>query len=153
MLIDVKIKEDEATKYISQFQENSNDKKIEKGVYEIEHFNFEYNILTDLYVNTNPSFDTFDSYGVCDELYQIFELCPEIKDSLERKFVISLTWIDAASQPMFDGWRWHKWGTYIGNHKIKSEYIYDQKDEIEGVYVYKIIEIGGKKETYEDLEW
>jgi hypothetical protein len=79
------------------------------------------------------------NYGVCDDYHQILERWPEIESS-ERKFIICLTPIIRTEQPSSGGWRWHKWGTYIGDHEITAEYIYDCKDVIM-VYCFHIYEI------------
>lgn len=38
------------------------------------------------------------------------------------------------------GWRWHKWGPYIGVQNPQCEYLYDEKN-IDVVYTYHIYEI------------
>lgn len=35
------------------------------------------------------------------------------------------------------GWRWHKWGEYIGTHKPQCEYLHDEP-EIEEVWVFDV---------------
>lgn len=42
-----------------------------------------------------------------------------------------------AEQSPEGGWRWHKWGEYIGDHTPTAEYLYDEP-EIERVYVVSI---------------
>jgi hypothetical protein len=44
-----------------------------------------------------------------------------------------------ANQSHEGGWRWHKWGEYIGKYEPQYEYLYDEP-EIEKVYVYHIYE-------------
>jgi len=43
-------------------------------------------------------------------------------------------------EPTDGGWRWHKWGEYIGTQNPQMEYIHDEP-EIEKVYVYHIYEL------------
>jgi hypothetical protein len=38
------------------------------------------------------------------------------------------------------GWRWHKWGPYIGTQEPKCEYIHDEP-EIEEVFTYHVYEL------------
>lgn len=78
------------------------------------------------------------SYGVCDSLEQLLEVYPELENS-DRKFVVTMSEVIKANQPVRDGWRWHKWGNYIGSHEIQCEYLYNEKD-IESVWVYHIYE-------------
>jgi len=85
------------------------------------------------------------SYGVCDNPEQILEFYPELKDDPERKFVVSFKEVTKASQPAEGGWRWHKWGEYIGKHHIQYEYLYDEKD-IESVLCYHIYEYKDKQQ-------
>lgn len=108
-------------------------KQLAKGVYEIDHFGgtsflsgFEhYPEFKD-----NPN---FDCYGVCDNYQQIFEVCPEILES-DRKFVVTVHHLTKKDQSPEGGWRWHKWGPYIGKQTPTTEYLYDEP-VIEEVYV------------------
>lgn len=87
---------------------------------------------------TNVNLDSIDPYGVCDNHEQLLRQFLE-KNDPDRQFVITLTEIKRENQPPIDGWRWRKWGNYIGDHKIQHEYLYDEK-EIDKVYVYAIYE-------------
>lgn len=78
-------------------------------------------------------------YGVCDNFQQILDKYKFIEDC-EQKYVISLTPIFKSHQPEYDGWRWHKWGEYIGIHEIKHEYLYDEED-LDYVFVFHIYPI------------
>jgi hypothetical protein len=37
-----------------------------------------------------------------------------------------------------DGWRWHKWGEYVGLHAPQREYLHDEP-LIETVYVFEAV--------------
>lgn len=78
------------------------------------------------------------SYGVCDNYEQIIEKY-KILTTSESLFSIVITPMIKNEQPESGGWRWHKWGSYIGEHEITSEYLYDEED-IEKVYVFHIYE-------------
>lgn len=83
-------------------------------------------------------------YGVCDNYQQILERIPSIDyiiNSKKDKFCIVLNKIVKADQPAEGGWRWHKWGKYIGDKHPKYEYIYDEDDSIEYVYLFTIYRI------------
>lgn len=98
--------------------------------------------------NQYPEFDNTDypppyrcSYGVCDSLENLLWVYPELLDEGKdcRKFVVNMTCIDKADEEESGGWRWHKWGEYIGTQKPTTEYLYDEP-EIERVYCYQIYE-------------
>lgn len=80
------------------------------------------------------------SYGLCDNSYQIFKkYWWEIIHPF-RVFSIILTPVYRDSQPKQFGFRYHKWGEYIGNQNPKHEYLYDDK-HIRKIYSFKIVEI------------
>lgn len=86
-----------------------------------------------------PELDSFkSSYGTCDNVQQILDEYPELQDP-NRQFVVFVATVVRADQPATDGWRWHKWGPYIGKLKPEHEYIYDETD-IEQVLIYEIYE-------------
>ncbi|AXH72646.1 MAG: hypothetical protein [Caudoviricetes sp.] len=82
--------------------------------------------------------NTFSSYGVCDNYEQILNLYDFEKDP--RKFAIFLTPISKKHEPKEGGWRWERWGMYIGNQKSTADYLY-YEEYIDMIFVYSIIEI------------
>lgn len=80
-----------------------------------------------------------NAYGVCDNVEQLLKHFPELEAS-DRKFVVTLSEVRKDEQPPSGGWRWHKWGPYIGNHDCQYEYLYDEVG-IEAVLVYHIYEL------------
>ncbi len=117
--------------------------KLFDGVYLSNWWNFElefrgrqvyeldYPHLTDDY--------SFGSYGVCDSPEQLLELLPEVVKTGERKFVISMVRLDKKDEED-GGWRWHKWGEYIGKQEPQCEYLHDEP-VIETVYTFHIYEV------------
>lgn len=86
------------------------------------------------------------NYGVCDNASQALDyydsLCKEYEDLMrDRLFLILLTPIIKDEQPEHGGWRWHKWGPYIGKFEPKHEYLYDEEG-IDYIYCFKILEVG-----------
>ena len=140
MLVNVRTYNNSIASMIAIINKQSPDIKfIETGIYEIGHFSFD-KICIDKIKNNWFEFENyFNSYGVCDNYKQILEQCPELKES-DRKYVISITPIEKSKQPELGGWRWHKWGPYIGEQKPEHEYLYDESN-IDKVYVYHIHEI------------
>lgn len=113
-------------------------KRLSKGVYEIGHFGSSR--WPDGFDDSPQFGDTkFWCYGVCDNVDQILAACPEIGASEQRQFVITLTPVVRARQPSEGGWRWHKWGDYIGAHEPQHEYLHDEKG-IDQVLVYHVYE-------------
>lgn len=84
----------------------------------------------------------FRSYGVCDNAEQAIEYADNLmwKNILETTddYIILLVPMFKDSQPKFGGWRWHKWGIYIGEQNPEYEYLYDEKD-IEMIYCFNIV--------------
>lgn len=81
------------------------------------------------------------SYGVCDDVQQIIDAYPTLQ-ATNRSFVVMVTQVDREDQSEDGGWRWHKWGEYIGKHAIQHEYLYDEEG-IDSVLVYHIYEKTG----------
>ena len=124
---------------------NSADAKIlDTGVYEIGHFGgshfpgWGWSQYTEGLVNREG--DYFGCYGVCDGWANLRERCPMLMTSA-RKFCVTLTPVrrNQANANRGGGWRWHKWGDYIGKHTPTTEYL-DDEPLIELVYVYHIYE-------------
>ena len=122
-------------------------KKLDEGVYEFYDVNQPDNVidpsqnLVDYEIMENGFYHPFP-YGVCDNWKQIFEREPDIKyykDSKE-KFVIFLCKHKKSNQPEHGGWRWHKWGEYIGDQNSQCEYLKDEP-EIDYIYTYHIARI------------
>lgn len=110
--------------------------RITTGVYEIGHFGG--TVFLPNYEHYPDFGGERGSYGVCDNIDQILALYSEL-DADDRRFVVTLTRIRRADQSESGGWRWHKWGEYIGTQKPEHEYLYDDT-HIDEVFVYHIYE-------------
>lgn len=94
------------------------------------------------YDSSHPKFEGYCmSYGVADSIEQIQEIYKALLDDPNRKFYCQAVWVDKADEPPEDGWRWHKWGPYLGDLNPQHEYLYDEDDSIEGVWVFSFIEV------------
>ena len=117
------------------------------GIY-LAHLNANYTIdaITDHYwVRDYESPIFFCDYGVCDNASQALDyfddLCSKFSSYMEdRSYVILLTPIFRSLQPKNGGWRWHKWGQYIGVHNPQCEYLYDETG-IDYVLCFSIVEV------------
>lgn len=108
--------------------------RLQKGVYETD-LNFDHSL--GYYTKyTTDILDKLDAYGVADNIEQLLNHHSEIIDSPEN-FVVSVVPMKKSEQPAWGGWRWHKWGEYIGTQNPTQEYLYDEL-EIEEVLVYSI---------------
>lgn len=86
------------------------------------------------------------SYGVADSVQQIKQTY-KFLDKSDRQFVCFVTPMYREHQSDSGGFRFHKFGPYIGRHNITCEYLYDQTD-IDVVYVYHFHEIINQKPDY-----
>lgn len=94
----------------------------------------------------------FSPYGVADNIEQVKERFKEMIDS-DNSIVISLTEMRQDEQPEEGGWRWHKWGEYIGKQESQCEYLYDEPN-IQSVYVFHVFPVRPKmeKKLNEDIQ-
>lgn len=76
--------------------------------------------------------------GVCDSPQQLTNKYDF--NSFPEPVFISFVRIRRAEQPREDGWRWHKWGEYIGDKEPQCEYLSDEP-EIEEVYTFTVHEL------------
>jgi hypothetical protein len=116
-------------------------KRIAQGIYECRHWNFADCIGLTEHEHRWPNLEEYNCYGVCDSIEQ-FNDAPIgrfVRDS-PRRFVVSFVRIVKSTQPAEGGWRWHKWGPYIGKHESKCEYLYDEED-IDEVWTYSVHEV------------
>jgi hypothetical protein len=79
-------------------------------------------------------------YGVADTPEQVIAYYQKEIADPEKRYVIGLTEVRRENQSPRGGWRWHKWGEYIGTREPTREYLYDEP-EIESVYCFHIIQI------------
>lgn len=108
------------------------------GIFQIPHFNGGYVLPQEYNWAEYPADLSIYCYGVCDSHTQVLDLCPELQDP-NRQFALILTEVRREDQAPDGGWRWHKWGPYIGTHEQQCEYLYDEVG-IDVVYCYHIYE-------------
>lgn len=115
--------------------------RIIPGVYKCNHFNF-HSVLD----ASGVSFDEYSTefsinpYGVCDSPEQFLsDFGQEIAES-PNYYIVAFTQLLKSEQPPQGGWRWHKWGPYVGHQSPQAEYLYDEP-KIDEVYVYNIYQI------------
>ena len=118
--------------------------RIDRGMYKIPHFSMKEFIPCEKgkTINEWPELDNYnlESFGVCDSPSQMMDMYREALEVEGRNFVVSFTKVEKKEQSPKDGWRWHKWGTYIGKREITTEYLYDEP-EIDEVWVFNVFEV------------
>lgn len=94
--------------------------------------------LMDLIAYENNVF----SYGVADNIEQVVAFYNNNEDGrFKGNHVIFCTKILKDPTQPCSGWRWHKWGSYIGTRDPKCEYLNDEPeiDEVVIFHIYKVI--------------
>lgn len=81
------------------------------------------------------------TYGVADNLEQIVQLYEENRDGYFRgNHVILCHKVIKNPDAPCSGWRWRKWGEYIGIHTPKCEYLNDEP-VIKEVICFSILQV------------
>jgi hypothetical protein len=142
MLVDVKLQgaDDPQQQAISEILAGSRKgvpRKHGTGLYEIGHWNFDF-YLSDKW-EPYPDLGEFGPYGVCDSPDQFMRKAGAILTVPDRVFVVSFVHLRKADESPGGGWRWHKWGEYIGEQDPQCEYLYDEP-VIEEVWTYHVYE-------------
>ena len=84
--------------------------------------------------------DKWVGYGVCDNYSQILEKYHVFLSDTNKNYVIGLSVVERKNQSSYGGWRWCKWGEYIGIQNPQHEYLYDDT-HIDKVYCFHIYEV------------
>lgn len=113
--------------------------EIEPGVVLLDHHKLETLVRTDDWSWDQAYPDlVINSYGVCDSPAQFLERYRAMLESDDRTFVVGFTHVP--KRPGAGGWRWHKWGPYIGDGRPTREYLADESGFDDGVYCYHIVQ-------------
>lgn len=117
--------------------------KLAHGIYQISHFNGEYEFVG--ITNTWPDLGTnyeFNCYGVCDSVENLLDKLGAVLATPDRNFFVTMVRVNRnpSNKGNGGGWRWHKWGPYIGSFNSQCEYL-DDEEGIDGVYCYHIYEV------------
>ena len=109
---------------------------IDKGIHDIP-FNQSYEVFAPTYHKVQ--------YGVADSIDQIKEYFKEEIEDSNRKYFITATPVfqDKQNKGKDGGWRWHKWGEYIGKLYSKCEYLDDEDfgDDFKYVICFHLYEV------------
>jgi len=80
------------------------------------------------------------NYGVCDDIEQVLNHYRDLLDRHDLYFCISFYRLERDTEPPQNGWRWEKWGPYIGKQQPQRRYLFDEP-LIESVYVFQLIQL------------
>lgn len=139
MLVDVIVRETAETEVFSHRRRTI---RLQKGVYQSYHYNFELEFRRAQAIDLDfPDLeDNFNSYGVADSVEQILAALPSEVIDGPRQYVLNVVQVRREDQHPEGGWRWHKWGAYIGTRVLTHEYLYDES-EIEEVWCYQVYQV------------
>jgi hypothetical protein len=92
-----------------------------------------------------PEVEGLAPYGVCDTPEQFVEDFGEALRAHERTLTVTLTPVmkDLVSRGKGGGWRWHKWGPYVGKGEPTTEYLADEDGFDDGIHVYHVYDVTG----------
>lgn len=94
----------------------------------------------DSFLNKNNFNSSFrENFGVADNIEQVLEHYPELLESKDS-FIVIFSDVYRKDQPKSYGFRYEKFGEYIGTQDIQHEFIYDDK-HIDKVIIYHIFKI------------
>lgn len=116
---------------------------LQPGLVEISHFSADH-----AFIVKKSNWDEEERfgcpfYGVADSTDQALEYAKKHLGDRPERFCVFVTHIvkDLSNAGRGGGWRWHKWGPYIGTGTPTMEYLDDEKEFADGVYVFHIHEL------------
>lgn len=80
-------------------------------------------------------------HGVCDTPEQFMERFGPALAADTDGWVVSFVVLQKADQSPRGGWRWHKWGPYIGDKTPQCEYLYDEGPEITQATTFSLFRV------------
>ena len=81
-------------------------------------------------------------YGVADNIEQIEAYYKEEIESSDKYFIyVCPIHQDKSNAGKGGGWRWHKWGEYIGTLNPQCEYLDDESFIVDHILVFHIVKI------------
>lgn len=123
----------------SYFERN---RKFNKVLWNVPKFVIEDDQYT---IAKNPYF--INEYGVADSPEQILNHYKFLENEADNYFVC-MTPVYKKHQEKSGGWRWHKWGQYIGTKKRSGcEYLYDEP-HIDMVIVFHVYKFKDSSPTF-----
>lgn len=116
---------------------------LTEGLVEISHFSADH-----AYLVKESNWDEEEKYGcqfygVADTAEQARKYAEEHLGKRPERFCVFVTHVakNPANRGQGGGWRWHKWGPYIGTGTPTMEYLDDEEAFPDGIYVFHIYEL------------
>lgn len=107
-------------------------RKILDGVWQCPHFNFEHCVEEKLEIYPD---ELEQPHGVADNIDQVLNFLK--LHEREEEYCVAFTELLRENEPESGGWRWHKWGDYIGTREPQCEYL-AHEPEIDRVIVWHV---------------
>jgi len=85
-----------------------------------------------------PKIEDVPGYGICDSPDQFFKKYKEALISDPRNLCVHFKHMEKDPEV---GFRWHKWGRYIGEGTPDNEYLYKSSGFENGVFVFDICQL------------
>ena len=132
-------------------------KVIEDGILQIGHYSGDMILFgKNDFDRSYPEVpDCPSSCGVCDSPDQFLKMFREALQADPRHLTVTFTHVrkDHENRGQGGGWRWHKWGAYIGTGTPECEYL-DDEDEFEGgIFVFHIYDVTGLVGPVDQDRW
>jgi hypothetical protein len=95
--------------------------------------------------------DFLYDYGVCDTPHQFMVRYLDQLKTFDRD--ICVFFVHVPKNPdIQQGWRWHKWGPYVGYGTPTCEYLADEELFDDGIYTYALYEVIEKASFIQNIE-
>lgn len=116
--------------------------QVEPGLFKCGHWNFDAYLspewTRDWDFEGEESRGMPPEYGVCDSIGQFKrKYFDKLSSDPKHEYVVSFVHIQKALEPQQNGWRWCKWGEYVGEKEPKYEYL-AHEPEITEVYTFHV---------------
>lgn len=120
--------------------------RIQKGIYQIGHHSSDIVLYGHNGDWKRITFDGVPVYGVCDSPEQFLKLHGAALEACPNRVAVFFTHVakDPNNKGQGDGWRWHKWGEYIGEGSPQHEHLDDEDAFPDGIYCFHIHDIDWK---------
>lgn len=117
--------------------------RLATGVFQITHFSGDMLLWGKNDLERSYDFDVGDVpiSCVCDSVEQFLRKYESQLEADPRPFVVFMTHIpkDESNRGQGGGWRWHKWGEYVGEGNPSCEYLDDEDGFSDGVFVVSVL--------------
>lgn len=116
--------------------------RVEEGIYRLGHFNFDHEIAEEgwkVFHSDLP--ESVACYGVCDSIEQFLTDFGGALQSDPRSYCVGFTHVAKHPERAGEGggWRWHKWGPYVGHGEPTTEYLDDEEGFADGVWTFHVL--------------